>query len=225
MSSDFSHKVVQLHRQFIHLSQRERLLITIAGLVAILLIGYLWFIEPVYLQTDNAKKEVNRLSAQAASIERQIAVIQEELKQDPDQSLKDRIALNERDIATLDGQLNNYTEDLVPANKMAALLERVLSKTSKLKLLEMRSIPPVQMLEVEDSDAVQTNLYQHGVQLVLEGQYFNIQQYLETVEEMPWHFYWKKFSYRVTEYPLAEVEIELYTLSTSPAFIGVWNDR
>lgn len=225
MSSDFSNRVAQVHRQFIHLSRRERILISVAGLVAILLIGYLWFIEPIYLQTDNARKESRRLSMQVTSIEQQIAVLQKDLEQDPDKSLKDRIALNQRDLEKLDSQLLQQTQDLVPANKMAGMLETMLSKSSKLRLLEMRSIPPVQMLDIEDSDSVQTNLYQHGVQLVLEGQYFDIQQYLESVEAMPWHFYWKKYSYRVTEYPLAEVEIELYTLSTSPAFIGVWNDR
>ena len=58
----------------------------------------------------------------------------------------------------------------------------------------------------------------------MEGRYFDIQAYLESIETLPWQFYWKKFSYRVIDYPMAEVEIELYTLSTSPAFMGVLDD-
>lgn len=224
MSADTVGWFRQLQNRFIDLSKRERVLILLTGLVIILLVGFLWFIEPALNKTNNAKKEARRLNAQVVGLEQQIAAIETQLEQDPDKSVKDRIALNRRDLERLDLQLQAHTSELVPPGKMPALLETVLGKSDKLTLREMRSIAPTQLLKIEDEDTAQTNLYQHGVQLVLEGRYFDIQEYLESIETLPWQFYWKRFSYRVTEYPLAQVEIELYTLSTSPAFIGVWKD-
>ena len=44
---------------------------------------------------------------------------------------------------------------------------------------------------------------------------------LAELEGLDWRFYWKSFNYNVNEYPLATVELEIYTLSTNRAFIGV----
>ena len=92
-----------------------------------------------------------------------------------------------------------------------------------LKLIELQSIAPLPILlekNMEDEEP-KVGLYRHGVALVFEGNYFDIQQYLEKLESLPWHFYWKKFDYSVAEYPTASVELEIYTLSTNKAFIGV----
>ena len=69
-----------------------------------------------------------------------------------------------------------------------------------------------------------SNLYRHGVAITIEGRYFDIQQFLQNVEQLGWRFYWKKFHYTVSDYPTASVELELYTLSTSKAFLGVKNE-
>ena len=75
--------------------------------------------------------------------------------------------------------------------------------------------------EIIANELVDINLYRHGVLLSLKGSYFDIQRYLTRIENLRWQFYWKRFNYVVTGYPDASVEVELYTLSTSKAFIGV----
>ena len=85
----------------------------------------------------------------------------------------------------------------------------------------MKSIPPIRMMDINADSGEQVNLFQHGLLLVVEGDFFSIQNYLEEIESLEWRFYWKRFDYLVQEFPTAKVEIELYTLSTSKAFIGV----
>ena len=65
------------------------------------------------------------------------------------------------------------------------------------------------------------NLYQHGIRLKLTGKYFQLRDYLTQLEAMPWKFFWKDFRYKIKEYPLGELEIELYSLSINEEFIGV----
>jgi MSHA biogenesis protein MshJ len=65
------------------------------------------------------------------------------------------------------------------------------------------------------------NLYQHGIRLKLTGKYFQLRDYLTQLEAMPWKFFWKNFQYKIEKYPLGELEIEMYSLSTNEDFIGV----
>jgi MSHA biogenesis protein MshJ len=103
------------------------------------------------------------------------------------------------------------------------MLESVLAGSKGLKLIELQSIAPTPILleRPEQGEEPKAGLYRHGVTLIFEGSYFDIQQYLEKLEALPWKFYWKKFDYLVGDYPTASVELEIYTLSTNKAFIGV----
>ena len=104
---------------------------------------------------------------------------------------------------------------------MPEVLQKILERSSKLKVVKMSSIAPVRMMDINAASGESVNLFQHGVSLVIQGQYMDILNYLEEIEELEWRFYWKRFDYLVDEYPVAKAEIELYTLSTNEAFIGV----
>jgi MSHA biogenesis protein MshJ len=126
-------------------------------------------------------------------------------------------------IQNITNQLKAQTNNLVPANEMAGMLENVLANTEGLKLIELESLTPIPISlgQPEEGEESIAGLYRHGVTLVFEGSYFDIQRYLEKLESLPWQFYWVRFDYQVGEYPTASVKLEIYTLSTNKAFIGV----
>lgn len=225
MSDSLSSRYAQWHDTFAALTHRERVLSLTAVIALILLGGYVLFIEPTLMSWDKKKMEVQRQSAEVTRLQMQVEQLKIALREDPDAPIKARLSTIQKQISDADSSLAAQTEDLVPANQMPRLLERVFAQFDSLKLMEMRSIAPTAMLVMEEkNELTDVNLYQHGVQITLQGSYFNIQAYLQRVEALPYQFYWKKFHYNVGDYPLAEVEIEIYTLSTNRAFIGVWND-
>lgn len=220
-----------LQVKFIGLTPRERNLTVIAGVCLILLFGFLLFVEPMMISLDKKNIEAQRAQTQTARLDATMAELQVELGKDPNAPLNARLERVRKQIVEADQTLTNQTTDLIPAAKMPLLLENVFAQFASLKLIEMQSIAPTKLLEPQeqksqgvDENAIESNLYQHGVKLTLQGRYFDIQRYLERVEALPWKFYWKKFSYQVKEYPTAEVVVEIYTLSTTRAFIGVQND-
>lgn len=223
MSSNLTKGVENLDIKFYALSLRERTLVVVAGLAFVLLLGFVSFIEPVLKNADRNSSQLQSKENALREMDQQIAELEQELRADPNIPLRQRLESIEKQIALLDASLDSYTEDLIPADKMPELLDKVLSRSDKLKLVSMESIAPIQLLSADDKSeqSVDINLYQHGVRLVLEGTYFDIQAYLEQLEGLKWHFYWKVFTYDVLEHPTAKVELELYTLSTSAAFIGV----
>lgn len=214
-----------LYDKFYELSRRERGLLIVAGLVLILMGGYTGVVEPIERETQRLASADTAFDIEMARLDKQVADLQQALGIDPDADTKQQMANLEARIVEIDDILANQTLDLVPAHRMPTLLENVMADTGNVSLLSMYSIPPQALLaserESKNEQTQNSGLYQHGVRLELEGRYFDIQRYLQNIEGLPWRFYWKLFQYEVTDYPIAKVQIELYTLSTSQAFIGV----
>jgi MSHA biogenesis protein MshJ len=221
MSSSFNMANSQLHERFVQLSTRERALILCSGIVIVLFVGYMGFVEPLLVNISKLQQTEKRQSLELLNLSTQISALEAQAKRDPNELLSQKLQRYVEIDQDLEQQFSQLTHDLVPATLMPQLLEKMLLKSTKLKLIELRSIPPQQMMGAAKGETLQSKLYQHGVVLKLEGRYFDIQRYIAEIETLPWRFFWKKFVYRVREYPLAEVELELYTLSTNQAFIGV----
>ena len=197
------------------LSQRERVLILLTGLVLLGAAGlYGW------LDDADTRLKQDRMTLSAAERDLEIMALenlgkQARLKRDPNQGVRDQLAQVEADLARVDGELKAQTVDLIPAHEMPLVLEALLSRSSNLHMLALGSLEPTPLMAGEQK----VNLYKHGIRLQLEGGYFDVYQYLKALEALPRHFYWKQFDYRVKTYPGAVVEMEIYTLSTSKEFI------
>lgn len=224
MNNPIKQKYQLLNEQFSKLTMREKSSILLASIGLVLFLGITLFVQPAWqkLNEDNLKNQATQ--KRLASLDRQIVQLEKKLKEDPNAPLRQRLKRLAQEDNKLENRLDALTSDLVPANRMTKLLENLLAKSSDLKLITLESLPPkfLQASQTPNEDnATNLGLYQHGVKLVLEGGYFPLLQYLESIEESKWQFYWKGFDYQVSEYPLATLELEVYTLSRSEAFIGV----
>ncbi len=197
------------------LSQRERVLILLTGLVLLGAAGlYGW------LDGADTRLQQDRMALSAAERDLEIMELenlgkQARLKRDPNQGVRDQLAQVEADLARIDDELKAQTVDLIPAHEMPLVLEALLSRSANLHMLALSSLEPTPLMAGEQK----VNLYKHGIRLQLEGGYFDVYQYLKALEALPRHFYWKQFDYQVKAYPGAVVEMEIYTLSTSKEFI------
>lgn len=209
-----------LNNQFDGLTKREKTLVMISGVVLILFAGFTLIVEPRYLQNQSTQLTIANQEIELQSIEQQVVLLKSALADDPNIALQRRIDnLNQR-IENLDQEFATQMRELVPAEQMPIVIEQMLAKSNRLKLLELSSIPPVSVF-ANDSENADLPLYQHGVRFEFEGRYVDILEYLEIVEGLPWQLYWRSFDYQVNEYPAALITIELFTLSTNRAFMGV----
>ncbi|ALS97011.1 type II secretion system protein GspM [Lacimicrobium alkaliphilum] len=214
----------QLQQWFSARQPRERQLVLIAALFLILYGGYVLFIEPAQIRTQQFQTQVRQYQAQASGLLSQIETIQRN-SQDPNAAVKRRISQLQQQQQQLQQNINDGTRDLVPPHRMRELLQALLADNDKLHLLEMRSLPAVNLTEQEQDSPGQNipmpGLYQQGIVLILEGKYFDLQEYLAELELLPWRFHWKRLDYSVQEHPVARMQLELYTLSTDKAFVGI----
>ncbi|PKG97777.1 type II secretion system protein GspM [Paraglaciecola sp. MB-3u-78] len=220
MNNSFEQEYKKLSSKFLEVSLREQVLILFCGLVVVILMMYSLLLEPIFESSEKLQQNSKSADKEIRFLIAQVAELSDNIKTDPNGPVLERIALLKRQILNITNQLKTQTDNLVPANKMAGMLESVLAGSKGLTLIELQSIAPIPISLglPEEPDA---GLYRHGVTLVFQGNYFDIQRYLEKLESLPWQFYWERFDYLVGDYPTASVELEIYTLSTNKAFIGV----
>src|SRR5262249_27246435 len=63
--------------------------------------------------------------------------------------------------------------------------------------------------------------YVHPVEIVLEGSYLDVLTYLQSLEALPWRFYWRVLDLQSGKYPLNRVRVELGTVSMTREWIGL----
>ncbi|SIR02116.1 MSHA biogenesis protein MshJ [Shewanella morhuae] len=211
-------KLAQLGQQFDALSRRERVLIATAVLAVLGMLSYLP-LESIWKTHASISQQLKTLQQDNAISTQQIDLYQQRIALDPNLDYQQRLAFVEQQNQDLDSQLNEQMVAMVPADYMPELLSNLLGQVQGIKLIKFMSIAPVPLLVVGEDKKL--NLYSHGIRLSLEGDYFSVLRFVEAVEAMPDKLYWKRLDYNVTQYPLAAIEIELYTLSINKDFISV----
>ncbi len=141
---------------------------------------------------------------------------------DPNKRLTSERTLLDSEFAELNEKLSLVLERFVEPERMPALLEDVIQHHQGLRLKRIVSLPvePVRLSNsAGDETAIQ--IYRHPIELRFEGNYFEMMAYLEELEASQWAFGWRRFEYRVDEYPTAVVILEIETLSREESWIGV----
>lgn len=215
-------------------SLREQMLIgaTLIALLASLLQFFL--VDPLLVRQQALN---NQLKSLASTNERQ----QRRLDGEGLSPLSNRAALLKTEITDIEQQLaahhlkiDAYTATLVPATQMPALLQALLEKQS-VQLVSLVNLPALPLLEASetDSDGAIVNgagssgtgrdvqLYAHGIQLELRGDFHALRRYLIAVEQQPWKLLWQSVRLETSGSGESLMELQLQTLSTDSAWLGV----
>lgn len=230
-----SSKMANLEKKFDAISAREQKLLFYALPLAICFVFILGLIEPTFVQTIETRNDIRNLKVQLMTVSNGLQEVETELSVDPDIKTKNQIAAVEENVTALKKQFANELEQLVPPGAMPSVLEQLFAKATKLRLMEMRSLPPRNIFAETDTKATSQDadqvdvtpqnaaLYQHGLRITFEGSFFDTRDFLLSAEQMGWKLHWKEILFDVNDYdyPKAKVQIELFTLSMSEVYINV----
>jgi len=219
-------KLQALATKFEALSLREKVLV-LASMATTLLIGwYLLVSEPLYLKTKQDQQQAETLNKAVAELNKQLQSLQRRQNEGPHRELKQRIAQLDEQIQRLDVELRDKFHGLIEPRQMASVLESVLQQHKDLVLVRVQSLEAVPLItqseeSAKDDQTPQVEVYRHGMQVEFEGSYLATLDYLRTLENLPWEFYWDSVELDVKEYPRARIVITVHTLSLRDAWIGV----
>jgi MSHA biogenesis protein MshJ len=214
-------RLLALVARFDALARRERLLIAAAVVVVIVFGGYSLFIDPAWqaARTDTqrgeqARNETTALNSQIDEIKR---------RPDPDVSNRAELEAVRKALAEGDAKLRALEATMVPPDKMRAFLESLLARHRAVQLVGLRTLAPAPLLE-SAGDAVAPagpNIYKHGVEIRIAGQYSDLVAYLAELERMPQRILWNKVSLAVETYPRNVLTVTVYTLSLDKQWLIV----
>ncbi|MGF1725762.1 MSHA biogenesis protein MshJ [Photobacterium nomapromontoriensis] len=201
--------------KFDMLTRREQWLIAVSGWIALLFVGFLLVIEPQMTRLESAKNQLISVNNSVMTKANQLLVTERKLKTDPDSEIDAKIAQLKQENLVLENQLGDRVASLVAPEQMAVVMEQVLQRSKRLNLKAVESLPPVQLVGTDEH-----GYYIHPLRLTLRGRYFDVVAYLEQLEQLSVKYYWRSLSYKVDNYPWADIQLEVYTLGESEDFIG-----
>lgn len=217
----------RLCSRYAALSQRERLFVALALVFGPLLIGNALFVDPQWKRSKAMQNTIATESASLAAMQTQAASLQQELNIDPDAGKKAELAALIAQRDQFDQQLRQQGSTLVRPEDMNGLLERLLARQSGLRLVSLKTQAPQSVLREKeatketDGKPIERSfdLYRHGVEIRLEGNYSQLQTYLAQLEKLPQRLLWGQLSYRVIDYPRSEMTLTVYTLSPDKTWL------
>lgn len=200
-----------LEERFARLARRERLIVLAGGAAAILVLGFT-LVEGRFKQATQLQKQVVQARTDTAAARAQTADIIRRLAQDPDADTRSRIAALREQIERLDREVKGVHRGLVPPERMAAVLEDMLTRNQRVALVGLRTLPVTGLLEAKE-EVVSRNVYKHGIELTLQGGYLDLLDYLARLEKLPVQMFWAQAKMDATDYPRVRLTVTVYTLS------------
>jgi MSHA biogenesis protein MshJ len=212
------------------MSVRERVL---AGSATAVAIGMIWTIaifDPITAKQRSISGEIvsirDAMNSTLETMESAAATNPVGLALGKESELKSQ-------LEQINAELNSQSAGLIPPERMVQVIHDVLSKQRGVKLISLHNKPVTSLVQPANTSSRATQTegasdaslgagpYMHPVELVIEGRYLDVMNYLRELEQLPWHFYWKHLELESKEYPLNRVRIELGTLSMDKEWIGV----
>ena len=214
---------------------RERVLITLTGVVLLLVIGWELAVTPVAASNERLSSQLASLETQQQALVEQQRVLSERLASDPSQEMREKLTMRQARLDRIDRELAETTGKLIAPRAMVKLLRDILTAQDELELVAVELLAPMPIYEEErqsseDEEAPKATgdeakpeplLYAHDVELVIRGGYLNVLKYVETLEAMDDRLGWVSLDYQMQEYPNNEVRIRVRTLSLDRAWLGV----
>lgn len=195
------------------LSLRERAAVLLMVIAVLVFLWYQLLMLPLQA-VQTAKQE--QITAQQARLAKVNEALTSLLTQPAGASAAERARL-ESELARLNDAIGTRTGELIGPQEMTRVLEEVLAKNTRLRLVEVKSLPPEPLFE----DVAGGNVYRHGVAITVQGSYLDTLGYLRALEALPWHFYWDSLDLHTVDYPANRTTLVVYTLSMEEGLLGV----
>ncbi|QJD92896.1 hypothetical protein HH213_24090 [Duganella dendranthematis] len=228
----------QLLQQWIKLSTRldamtlrERAMVFTAVVAGILFLIYTVSAEPLLKKQSALQLQIKQQQNQITGIDQEIVAKAQGFKVDPDAATREQLNTVRRDIDATSNSLMAVQKGLVAPDKIAPLLEQLLRGNGRLKLISLKTLPVTGLNEAAKPAAAQTPvpaptpagqpapakprelLYRHGVEIVVQGSYLDMVNYMAALESLPVQLFWGKANLDAQQYPNSRLTLTLYTLS------------
>ena len=220
---------------------RERAMIFAAAVVVLVLLMNSLLIEPQLVRQKQLSREIAQRQEGMRALQQQLEKLANERRANPDEAGRRRLEETRKRLAEVDAKLLEEQRRFAPPEQIGPILEEMLSRNRRLKLVDMRTLPaapleagmdkagaakPGEAKPAADKPAAakpagQGQIYRHGVELTVTGTYLDLLAYLKALEKLPSQMYWGRLELSAAAHPQVTLKLSVYTLSLDPAWMRV----
>lgn len=213
-------RLLQLEAGINARDRRERLLLAGACLVVLLLAWDIAVRAPLADRIARDENRTEQLEQEAAALESTLADIERQLREGGDGD--DTVATLREQIRRIDAALAERTTRVISPKQMVTVLRDMLEDAPGVSLLALRNLGSEPLISEAKNDAKDVpRVFRHRVEVVLRGDYFALEQYLERLEGLDWQFQWDGLAIETIDYPDARATLSISTLSLAEDWVGV----
>lgn len=195
---------------------------------------------------DKQFAKIKQLSSQISQTQGHIEQARKDVRQglidyrDPNEDNIERLQALQQELPVMRNALLDLHKGLVSPVRMTSLLQDITRGRTNLQLLSLKTLPATNLVTKEltsltpgsgqaalataaalvtKPDAIA--VYTHGVELVVQGSYPAIFDYVKQLESMPWQLLWNEAKLEVREYPIATLKLTVYSLSLDKKWLNL----
>lgn len=211
------------------LRERGMLFAMAAGLI--IFTTFFLYLNPAHTGQKALLATMGSQQDNIAGVEAEIAQTITVHSTDPDAADRARLQKLRADAQALSDSLMAMQQGMVPAERMTALLERILRAHRSLKLVSMRTLregegeakPPAPAAPVAagaDPAAPPADLlHKHAVEVVVQGSYADMVAYMEALEAMQGQIFWGSATLKTQTYPQSTLTLMVYTVNLDKKWV------
>jgi MSHA biogenesis protein MshJ len=222
------------------LAPREQWLVYAVGLALLGMLYLLLLGDPLTARVARQQAAIQLAEGRNAEAVAGLAELQAKLAADPNTPYHSALLVASTSRDELVQKIAAQTASMITPEKMREVLQALLRQQEGLRLVGLESFSEPVLLaaegagkSVEKPAEAPVRLYRHGLELRLEGGFFDLLRYLESVQQTQalragaqgggWKLNWDSLDYRVGEAGpgRAQISLKLYTLSSQAGWVGV----
>jgi MSHA biogenesis protein MshJ len=219
----------QISEKIDALSLRERGLVFFSLALVVFGVLYSALIRPVAEQQRVVSRTLSQHESRIRVANQQLGAMVASRREDPNAAGRRRLEDTRRRIAETRQALAQRQSTLIAADRMAGLLEDLVARNRNLELVDLKSLPPARVgagqgaAKAGDTAPApgERAIFRHGVELTVQGGYFDLLEYVKQLERLPTQLLWGRIDLSVGEYPRVTMKLTLYTLSPDRAWLIV----
>lgn len=216
-------RIKQYAARFDAQTPRERALISLSLLVVVAFLWWVYYAEPALQKTAVLETENQRIAGEVGNTRALLAEVRQRIKTGVHQEKEAQLALLLQDLTQLEQRLRVTTIELIDPEKMFRLMNELVYRESRLKLLNLKRREVKPAIPPADSEASgeEPSIYRHVLEIEFAGGYLEILEYMRVLEAIDWKLLWDEIEINSDEYPRARVKLVISTLSTRKEWVGV----
>lgn len=209
------------------LRERAMLFAMTAGLIIFTV--FFFFLNPAHTGQKTLLMTMGAQQDNIAGVEAEITQTIITHSTDPDAAERARLQRLRADAQALSASLTAMQQGMVPAERMTALLERILRSQRSLKLVSMRTLREGEADGQGAAAAAPAGaaaappppelLHRHGVEVVVQGSYADMVAYMEALEAMQGQIFWGGATLKTQAWPQSTLTLRVYTVNLDKKWV------